>query len=103
MLYIQLSERNKFHCKIISEFPLVLHQIRVQICENSESYGATPTKASALGAGRPLSPGRILVLISVTGWVDPRAIVRLEGLGKLKKKNPMTSSGIEPATFQLVA
>jgi hypothetical protein len=27
--------------------------------------------------------------------------VRLEGLGQLK--NPMTSSGIEPATFQLVA
>jgi hypothetical protein len=29
------------------------------------------------------------------------AIVRLEGLGQLK--NPMTSSGINPATFQLVA
>jgi hypothetical protein len=28
-------------------------------------------------------------------------IVRLEGLGELK--NPMTSSGIEPVTFQLVA
>jgi hypothetical protein len=31
----------------------------------------------------------------------PRAIVRLEGIGQLK--NPMTSSGIEPATFRLVA
>jgi hypothetical protein len=29
------------------------------------------------------------------------AIVRLEGLGQLK--NPMTPSGIEPATFRLVA
>jgi hypothetical protein len=48
-------------------------------------------RLSALCAGRPLPPGRFLVLISVRGWVDPRAIVRLEGLGQFK--NPITSSG----------
>jgi hypothetical protein len=58
-------------------------------------------RLSALRAGRPLPPGRFLVLISVRGWVDPRAIVRLEGLGHLK--TPMTLSTIEPATFQLIA
>jgi hypothetical protein len=59
-------------------------------------------RLSALSAGRPLPPGRFLVLISVRGWVNIRAIVRLEGLGQLK--NPTSSSGIGPAaTFPLVA
>jgi hypothetical protein len=44
-------------------------------------------------------PGRFLVVISVRGWVDPRAIMRLKWLGKLK--NIMTL-GIEPVTFWLV-
>jgi hypothetical protein len=56
---------------------------------------------SALRAGRPLSTGRLLVLISVKGLVDRSATVQLEGLGYLKDQ--MTSSGIEPATFRLVA
>jgi hypothetical protein len=56
---------------------------------------------SALIAGYPLPIRKIPVLISVRGCVDPRAIMRLEGLGKLK--NPITSSGIEPSIFLLVA
>jgi hypothetical protein len=39
----------------------------------------------ALRVFRPLPPGRFIVLISVRGWVDLRVIVRLEGLGKLRK------------------
>jgi hypothetical protein len=58
-------------------------------------------RLSALCGGSPFPQERFLVLISVSGLVDPRAIVRLEGLGQLK--NLMTSSGIKPATFRLVA
>jgi hypothetical protein len=45
----------------------------------------------------PFTPRKI----SVRGWVDPRAIVRLERIGQFKYS--MTSWGIEPDTFLLVA
>jgi hypothetical protein len=43
-------------------------------------------RLSALHAARPLPPGRFLVLISLRGSVDAKAIVRLVGLGQLKTK-----------------
>jgi hypothetical protein len=53
-----------------------------------------------LTVGCPLPPGRLLAHISVIGCVDPWVPKWLEELGQLK--NPMTSSGIELATFWLI-
>jgi hypothetical protein len=55
-------------------------------------------RLSALRAGRFLPTGRFLVLISVRGCVDPRVIMRLEGLSKLKKSTlSETRTGDLPA------
>jgi hypothetical protein len=48
---------------------------------------APPTPPPALRAARPLPPGRFLVVISVRGWVNQRALMRLESLDELKKSN----------------
>jgi hypothetical protein len=50
---------------------------------------------------QPVPQGRYLVLISTKDRVDHWAIVRLGVLGQLK--NLLTSLGIEPSTFRLVA
>jgi hypothetical protein len=56
---------------------------------------------SAPHTGR-LYPQEIsLLLISLSGGVDPRAIVRPEEVSQWKV--PITPSGFEPATFLLVA
>jgi hypothetical protein len=56
-------------------------------CQGSHIFSRqlAHSRLSALRAGHPLSPGRFLVLISVRGWVDPRALMQLERLVKLEK------------------
>jgi hypothetical protein len=50
---------------------------------------------------RPLfTPRKISGRICVRGWVDPRAIMLLEGLGKLENQ---PHPGLETVTFRFVA
>jgi len=69
-----------------------------------EGWGSKISWQSAHEGCKVVSPTHrppLLVLISLRGWVDPRAIGQPEGL--CQWKIPVASSGIEPETFWLVA
>jgi hypothetical protein len=48
----------------------------------------------------PFTPQQVSWYSLLIEAVNPKTIVQLQQLGQLK--NPMTSTGIEPATFRLV-
>jgi hypothetical protein len=77
--------------------------------EGSRKLRLLDLRQSAHEVGKVVSPTHrppllqqiFLVLISVRDWVDPRAIVRPEGL--CQWKIPITPSWIDPATYRFVA
>jgi hypothetical protein len=48
-------------------------------------------------AGKPLQSGRFLLVIPVKGWVNPRAIAKLEGLSQLKIQWHQWGSNLRPS------
>ena len=73
---------------------------RLRLTEFLDNRHIKAVRLSALSTGRLYSQEISLVLISVTGWVDPRAIVQPEGISK--RKIPVTPPRTETATFRPV-
>jgi hypothetical protein len=62
-------------------------------------------RLSALRTHHTLLPRNIIifmfvVLISVRGWVNPQGLVRMEGLGTLKKKSSHWESNPQPSGLE---
>jgi hypothetical protein len=74
---------------------------RLRLPEFLDNHQLKVSMLLSLRTGRPYLHGIPQVIISTRGWVDSRAIVRPEAFNECKI--PMTTSGIVPATFRLVA
>jgi hypothetical protein len=106
----KLKENENITTTIITIIHLYLVKVKLSLCRPWRPLGLREVEAPPFSdirhtdggkvvrpTRRPLfTPGRFLVLISVRGRVDTRAIVRLQILSKLKKS---TSSGIRTGDF----
>ena len=86
------------------------HYRLVQTLRVPRRWGSQISRQSTHDGGKVVSPTHrpslppqelFLVLISIRSWVNPRAIVRPEGIRQWWI--PITPSGIKPTTFRLVA
>jgi hypothetical protein len=97
--YVVSDDEKNYPCNILWR-PIGLRRRCSHIFSR---YSAQMTvRLSASRAGHPLPPEKYLVLISLRSWVDPRIIMRLEGLGQLKNP-PHGESNPRPLACSIVA
>jgi hypothetical protein len=84
-------------CHSVTKSPL--HSRRLRLPEFLDNQHMKVIRLSALCTGRLFAQEIPLVLISVSGWIGPEAIVQPEFS---HWEILMTQSGIEPTTFKLV-